>query len=129
MPPLAKPKLTKVKLTPKKFAVAKKKTAKVSAKKKAKKGTKIKFTLNVNASVTIKIEKKTKGRKVKGKCRKATKKNQAKKKCSRFVKTGKLVRKNRKAGANTVAFSGRIGKKKLKPGKYRASVTAYNKAG
>lgn len=70
-PPVTpKPKLTKVKLTNKKFAVATKATAKVSGSKKGK-----------------------------------------------------------KAGARTVAFSGRIGKKKLKPGKYRMSITAYNKSG
>ncbi len=133
-PPKVKPKLTKVRLTNKKFAVGKKKTAKVSAKKKrkakgAKRGTKVKFTLNTDASVTIRIEKKAKGRKVKGKCRKVTRKNKAKKKCPRFVKAGKLVRKTGKKGANSVAFSGRIGNKKLKPGRYRVVITAYTKVG
>jgi Tol biopolymer transport system component len=129
-PPTApKPKLTKVKLTNKKFAVGKKPTAKVSAKKKAKKGTKIKFTLNTTASVTFRIERKVPGRKKGKKCVKVTKKNKAKKKCSRFVKAGKLVRKGQKKGARTVVFSGRIGKKKLKPGKYRVAMTAYNKSG
>ncbi len=80
--------------------------------------------------MTVRIDRKTKGRKVKGKCRKVTKKTKSKKKkCTRYVKAGKLVRKNLKPGARKINFSGRIGKKKLKPGKYRASVTAYNSGG
>lgn len=134
-PGVSKPKLTKVKLTRKKFRVSGKKTAKVAAKKgkkkrkKSPKGTKVKFTVSVDSSVTMVIEQKTKGRKVKGKCRKAKRKFRKRKKCNRFVKAGKFVRKNQQAGARTVAFSGRIGKKKLKPGKYRIRVTAYNSAG
>ncbi|MBK8293728.1 MAG: PD40 domain-containing protein [Solirubrobacterales bacterium] len=133
VPPAAsKPKLSKVKLTNKKFRVAKKKTAKVAKSKKKKrtpKGTRIKFNVDVNASVTIKFQKKTKGRKYKGKCRKATRKNKRKKKCKRYVTAGKLKRKGLEAGAQRVYFSGRIGKKKLKPGKYRALLTAYNNVG
>ena len=131
----AGPRLSKVKLTPKRFAVSGKKTAKVAAGiskkkgKKAKKGTKIRFRLDTNARVTVRIDRKTKGRKVKGKCRKASSKNKSKKKCQRYSKAGKLVRKNLKPGARKINFSGRIGKKKLKPGKYRASVTAYNSGG
>ena len=79
--------------------------------------------------MTVRIDRKTKGRKVRGKCRKVTRKTKSKKKCTRYVKAGKLVRKNLKAGARKIKFSGRIGKKKLKPGKYRASVTAYNSGG
>jgi hypothetical protein len=33
-----------------------------------------------------------------------------------------------KAGANTVAFSGRLGKRALKPGRYRAVITATDAA-
>ena len=80
-------------------------------------------------SVTFRIERKVAGRKKGKKCVKVTKKNKGKKKCSRFVKAGKFVRKDQKKGARTVAFSGKIGKKKLKPGKYRVAMTAYNKAG
>ena len=135
-PPVAsKPKLSRVKLTNKKFRVAKKPTAKVAKskkkrrKKKSPKGTRIKFNLDVNASVTIKFQKKTKGRKYKGKCRKFTRKTRRKKKCQRYVTTGKLKRRGLEPGAQKVYFSGRIGKKKLKPGKYRALLTAYNNVG
>jgi hypothetical protein len=130
----ARPNLSNVKVTPKKFAVSRKKTARVAAttakkRKKAKKGTKISFRLSVNARVTVRIDRQSSGRKVRGKCRKVTKKNKAKKKCRRYVKAGKLVRKNLKPGRNVVRFSGRIGKKALKPGRYRASLTAYNPGG
>ncbi|MGA7434488.1 MAG: hypothetical protein WBW44_02585, partial [Solirubrobacterales bacterium] len=129
-PPPPKPKLSKVKLTKKKFAVANKSTAKIAKKKKkSPKGTKVKFRVSENSSVTIKIEKKVTGRKVKGKCRKVTKKTRKKKKCSRFVNSGKLKRRGLQAGNHKVYFSGRIGKRKLKPGKYRVQLIAYNSAG
>ena len=129
------PALSKVSLKPKKFAVGKKPTAQTSVtrakkkKKKAPKGTKIRFTVNTGASVTIKLERKVTGRKSGGKCRKVTKQNKGKKKCSRFVKAGKLVRQVDQAGSRVVPFSGRVGKKKLKPGKYRAVLTGYNSTG
>ncbi len=133
-PATPKPTLSKVKLTKKKFRVAKKPTTKVAKSKKKRKkrtpkGTRIKFNVDVNASVTIKFQKETKGRKYKGKCRKATRKNKRKKKCKRYVTTGKLKRRGLEAGAQRIYFSGRIGKKKLKPGKYRALLTAYNNVG
>ena len=127
------PTLGNLKLTPKKFAVSKKPTAKTSAKakkkkkKKSHKGSKIRFTLNREAAVTFTFERKTTGRKVKGKCVKTTKKlrkKKRKKKCARWVPAGKLVRNSQAAGNRVLPFSGRIGKKKLKPGKYRVSLQA-----
>ena len=122
------PKLTSVTLKPTKFRVAKKATAKVAA-KKAPRGTKIRFSLNTRAKVTIRIDQKLKGRKVGKKCVKPTAKNRARKACKRLVFRGKLTRKNLAAGKRTVAFSGRIGKKALKPGKYRVVLQAFGPGG
>ena len=129
------PALSKLSLKPKKFAVAKKPTAKVAAKKKGKKkspkGTKIRFTLNRDADVAFTIEKRTVGRKVKGKCVKAKKgrKVPKKKRCARWVPAGKLTRASQPAGARTLYFSGRIGKKKLRPGGYRVALQATATSG
>jgi hypothetical protein len=46
----------------------------------------------------------------------------------RYVKAAKLVV-TCKAGANRVAFKGRVGKKRLKRGTYRVVVTAVDAAG
>lgn len=100
------PKISGLKLKPAKFRVSPKATAKVSA-RRAPRGTKIGFTLNTVATVTIRVEQKVK--------RKGKKK---------FVLRGKLVRKNLAAGRRTVPFSGRIGRKALKPGNYRVVLQA-----
>jgi len=125
------PKLSGVRLKPKKFRVAPKATAKAAAKKKRKKsprGTKIRFKLNTKATVTVWIERKLKGRKSGKKCVKATRKNRRKKACTRLVRQGKLVRKDLAAGRRKIAFTGRIGRKALKPGRYRVVLQAVSGA-
>ena len=123
-PQIIVPKLSAVKLKPKKFRVSGKATAKSAARKRTPRGTRIRFNLNTKATVTIWIEQKLKGRKAGKKCVRPTAKNKRKKACSRFVRRGKLVRKNLAAGKRTVAFSGRIGRKALKPGNYRVVLQA-----
>jgi hypothetical protein len=122
------PKLSGVRLKPKKFRVSPKATAKAAAKKKRKspRGTKISFSLNTKATVTIWIDRKLKGRRSGKKCVKATRKNRRKKACTRFVRRGKLVRKDLAAGRQKIAFSGRIGRKALKSGNYRMTLQAVS---
>ena len=47
--------------------------------------------------------------------------------CTRLITKGTLTRTS-KAGANRVAFSGRIGSRALSPGVYQATLTATDKA-
>ena len=51
------------------------------------------------------------------------------KRCTRALKAGTLTRKHLPNGRNTIAFSGRIGKRALKPGAYTASLRARNAKG
>jgi hypothetical protein len=48
--------------------------------------------------------------------------------CVMWTKAGALTR-NSPAGKSSVAFSGRLGKRALKPGRYRFSITARDTAG
>jgi hypothetical protein len=50
------------------------------------------------------------------------------KRCVRFVGVGTLTR-GGMAGANRVPFSGRLGTKALRPGRYRAVIVAADAAG
>jgi hypothetical protein len=50
------------------------------------------------------------------------------KRCTRFVRRGALKR-NGAAGANRLPFTGRIGRKALKPRRYRATIVATDGAG
>jgi hypothetical protein len=129
------PGVTAASLTNKSFAVAKGATA-ISARKKkrkAKRGTTIRYTLSEAATVRLTIERKLKGRRVKkGKkrvCAKPTRKNRKKRKCTRYKRAGKTLTRKSKTGKNSVKFSGRIGKKALKRGSYRLTIVATDAAG
>jgi hypothetical protein len=115
----------------KRFRVARKATAKAAAKhrKRAKAGTAFRFTLSEQATVRIAIERRTTGRRRGGRCAKPTRALSRAKRCTRFVKSGTLTRRNLRAAKRSVAFSGRIGRKALKPGRYRATLTATDAGG
>jgi streptogramin lyase len=104
------PKISKLELSKKRFRVGK--------------GTKISFTLSEAANVRISFEHKASGRRNGGRCVKPKPRLRSNRHCTRWVKIGKLTRKGLPAGARKIAFDGRIGKKALKPGSYRMTVTA-----
>lgn len=126
------PAITKLKLTNTKFKVGTKKTALVAKKKKKKTpaGTTLSYTLSEIATASIAVQKAAAGRKIGTACVKPTSKlKKAKaKKCTRYVVIKTLTR-LQLAGANKVSFSGRIGKTKLKVGKYRFLITAQDANG
>jgi hypothetical protein len=110
-------------VSPATFRVSAKATA-ISA-KQVRKGARIKFTLSEAAKVSLKIERKGKGRRKGSKC---VARRQTGKRCTLYTSKGTL-RRGGTAGANTVAFSGRIGSKKLAKGRYRITATATDAAG
>ena len=114
------------------YVAPKKKTAK--KKKAAKKGTTIKYTLSAPATVTIIVERVTKGRRAGGyanKCVKTTAKLKKKKAkvCTLYTKVSTLKRVHKSAGEKKVAFSGRAGRKALAVGSYRIRAKASAGAG
>lgn len=119
------PVITAFKMTNKKFAVGPRPTALTAA--KAKKGTKFRWKQSETATVVITIAREFPGRRKGKKCVKPTPKR--KKKCVRLKTQGKLIRKNLSAGSNSLAFSGRLGTKKLAPGRYVATIIATDAAG
>jgi hypothetical protein len=121
------PVVSALKVTHKKFAVAAAPTALVA--RRAPKGTRFTFRLSEAATATLRIDRLLPGRKVGRSCKKPTRKNRKAKRCLRPVKAGTLTRKNLKAGKVSIAFSGRIGKKKLRPGSYQVTVVAKDAAG
>ncbi|KKK97750.1 hypothetical protein LCGC14_2649620, partial [marine sediment metagenome] len=85
--------------------------------------------LSEDAIARITIERGLDGRRVANKCRKSTRRpRRARKRCILYVAVGTLVRNARK-GANRVAFSGRIGSRRLHGGRYRATITATDANG
>ncbi|MEA2427019.1 MAG: hypothetical protein QOF37_647 [Thermoleophilaceae bacterium] len=115
--------LSNVSMSSRRFRVGRKPTV-VAARKKVPVGTAFRFTLNQSATVTIRIDRLTKGRRVKKRCLKPTRKRRHGKPCQRATKRGTLTRRNLPAGSRKVQFSGRLGTRKLTPGSYRATLTA-----
>jgi hypothetical protein len=95
---------------------------------RAKKGTTFVYTLSEPATTALTIERAGTGRRKGKSCVKATSRNRKAKKCALYTKAGVLTRVGAN-GPNAVPFSGRVGKKALKPATYRASLVAVDAAG
>jgi hypothetical protein len=87
---------------------------------------KITYSLSEAATVKFQLQKKLKGRKVGKKCVKKTAANAAKKKCTRLKNVGAKFNGGGKQGKNTVTLPNG---KRLKPGKYKLTMTATDAAG
>ena len=92
-------------------------------------GSAFRFRLSEAASVRISIIRLVAGRRVGGKCRKPSRRNRGRPRCTRSLSVASLIHRNRTAGANRIAFSGRIGRRTLRPGSYRATIRTTDAAG
>ena len=115
-------------LTNRTFAVDRKGIPEVAVTAAAKRGTTFVYRLSEASRVLVRIERLQPGRKVKGRCVKPGRKTRHKKACTRYVKFG-LFAQAGTTGANAKRFSGRIGKRSLKPGRYRATLVAGDPSG
>jgi streptogramin lyase len=108
-------------LAPSKFRAAPK-GASISAKV----GAKVTYRLPVAATTRFTVERETVGRKKGKKCVAKTRRNRRAKKCKRYVAVRGSFTHAGKSGSNSFRFTGRISKKKLRPGRYQlvASVPA-----
>jgi putative Ig domain-containing protein len=106
---------------PKRFALGARRTVATAA---LRRGTTIRFTLSERAMVRITIARKLPGRRSGKRCVKPTRKLRARRRCTRHVTVAKLIRRDRQPGRRTLAFTGRIGTRALKPAEYRATITA-----
>ena len=99
-------------------------------------GTSFAYTLSEAARARLTIARAETGVRVGSACRKRTRRllaqlrrrKQRVRRCTRYVRAGVLTRTSHQ-GANRVAFSGRIGKRALKPARYRTTLTATDPAG
>ena len=106
----ARPVLSGVRIAPRRFRVARGRTPLVA--RRVARGSKIRFRVNEPATVKIRLERKTRrGRR--GAYRKVT----------------ELTRRRQRAVQNLVRFSGRIKRRALAPGAYRATIRAIDAGG
>jgi hypothetical protein len=102
----------------------------VAARKRAARGSAFRYTISEDATARILIERAAKGLRSGRRCVKPTAKLRKRhaKRCVLYTRAGTLTRAATQ-GANRHPFSGRIGRRALKPGRYRATITAADAAG
>lgn len=125
---LTVPVFRRASMKPSSFAVNRFGSAEKLLSSRAKIGTEFRYALSEGATVTFTIQRRLAGRKVGRKCRRPTSKNRGRRRCARYVAVGRFAARSR-AGSNTKAFSGKIGRKALSPGRYRATLVATDGAG
>ena len=109
-------------VNPARFAVNRRGAAEVPV-TAAKKGTTFRYTLSEDGRVVFTIERPARGRRVAGRCVRQTRRNRPRRRCTRYVRVGRFAQ-DGAAGANRKRFSGKIGRRPLKPRPYRATLTA-----
>jgi streptogramin lyase len=113
---------------PKRFRVARRVTPISARRRTPPRGSSLSYAVSEPALVTVVIARPTAGRKVGRRCRPPSRSNRAKRRCTRYVTAGTLKRHGLQ-GLNKIAFSGRIGRRALRPSTYRVKVTARDAAG
>ena len=92
-------------------------------------GTRVRYRLSETATVTLRYERKTIGRRVGGRCRTASRTNSRRAKCVRWVLVRGTARHRGKSGANAFRLTGRMNGRALRLGVYRLRLAARDGAG
>jgi sugar lactone lactonase YvrE len=129
LPDTTPPEFASAKLTNTRFAVNPKGLAETLVKSaKPKRGTTFVYALPEPARVLFDVQQKVAGRMVGRKCRKPSRTNRTRPRCNRLARIGRFAHASL-AGETRKKFSGKIGKRTLKPGGYLVTLTATDLAG
>ncbi len=128
-PDVTRPLVTGLGETNKVFAVGRAPTPVAARAKRHRKGTTFVFRSSEAGTATLKISRARPGRRRGKRCVKPTRKNRRAKRCTRYIAVKPSLKRAVAAGPTAVPFSGRIGRKALKPGKYRVAVVVADAAG
>jgi uncharacterized delta-60 repeat protein len=115
----ATPALTGLAIRPSAFPAAAKGGS--IAARRSKPGAVVGYTNSMAATTTFTVKRAMPGRKRGKSCVKPTKSNRKAKRCTRYVRVRGSFKHADKAGRNSFRFTGRLGRKALKPGRYRLS--------
>jgi hypothetical protein len=128
-PDTTAPRVSGLSMTRTRFRVGPDRTPRAALRRRAPLGSAFRFRLSERASVRIVIERALRGRRAGRACRRPTRRLRRRNRCTRYERRGDLTRRNRRQGRNKVPFSGRIGVRALRRGRYRATVSATDAAG
>jgi hypothetical protein len=127
------PTISALKLAPAKFRIGPGSTAVIASKRSRKHhhaGTKIEFKLSEPAAVVVSFTRTERGvRSGNGCVARGPRHRHGHASCTRYVRAGSLTRRSEAGGADTIAFSGRVGKRALASGRYRLTAVATAAAG
>lgn len=124
----SRPRLRGVTVSPRRFRVGPKPTAVTSAARPTTRGATFRFTLSKPGNVTVAIGRAVAGRRSGSRCVAVSRAPRRARACTRYLRVGRLVRHNRAYGYGEIPFSGRIGRRALPPGRYRATISAKDHA-
>ncbi len=116
--------LTSLKISPHRFAPATKVTETRNGRKRTRRvgGATVRFTSSAAGIVELRVERRTTGRRAGRRCVRLTRHNRRRKHCTLWRTRPGTIRVNARAGANRVAFTGRLRGRKLALGSYRLVV-------
>jgi hypothetical protein len=120
------PRLTLLGMLRRRFAVSRLPTAISAA---GRRGTAFRYTLSEPARVTFRIYRLLPGRRVGRRCLAPTRARRRRPPCTRALLRGTLRRTVARAGRRSTPFTGRIGRRALALGRYRATLTTADAAG
>jgi hypothetical protein len=86
-------------------------------------GATVRYRLTTAARVRFTVEREARGRRVRGRCVEPRRSNRRRPRCVRFVAVRGSFTHDGAAGANSLRFSGRVGGRRLSPGRYRLTAT------
>jgi hypothetical protein len=123
--PIALPVLSGLRLSRKRFRPAKSGGSVAAVKRR----TTVTYSLNAAARVIFRVQRRSSGRRVGGKCVRVTPGNRTRKTCTRFVARKGSFGVDSLAGPNRFRFTGRLRSRKLRPGRHRLVARPQNGAG
>jgi len=123
---LGRVRLWRLSVKPRRFRAVR--GGRTARRKRARRGAAIRYRLSAPGSVTFTILRMARGRKVGGDCRRPSRRNRRGRRCRRQLGVGSFSA-SAVRGLNRTPFSGRLGRKRLRPGAYRVRAVAVNATG
>ena len=120
----AAPRITSLKVSPKRFAVAGKGRARTARST----GARVTWRLSARATMRLSVERVVTGRKVAKTCVPTTQRTRTRRACPRYLSVGTITKPARR-GAGAVRLTGRVAGHRLTPGTYRILATATGRDG
>ena len=120
----AAPALTRLRMSPTRFRAARRGPSITSAV-----GSRVTYRLSEPARMRFQVERATRGRLVRGRCRRETARNRSRRRCTRYVRLRGSFSHRGREGANSLRFRGRLRGRTIRRGRYRLVARATDPSG